>query len=170
VRTLSTLFSRPRSSASALCALLALLWTAAILTISSAPPSRLYFTRHFYSFPRHVAQWASGSERPEGVWRHVAQQDYTRIFDKPFHAAEFAVLVMLWWGACATSSRHVVRARALVLACGMAFCTALADETRQAGVPGREMRASDLAADWVGIAAGAGLAVSVRRRPEAQDL
>jgi VanZ family protein len=41
---------------------------------------------------------------------------------------------------------------------------ALADELRQAGVPGRELRLNDLIADGVGIAAGAVLALIVRRR------
>jgi VanZ family protein len=77
---------------------------------------------------------------------------------KVIHAAEYALLCVLWWRAFAGLT---TRGRAVAAAAAVALAYAVSDETHQSFVEGRHGTPVDVAIDSVGIAAAG---VWLRRR------
>ena len=80
------------------------------------------------------------------------------LFKKSAHFAVFAMLAALLWRA------FEWRPRAWIWAWLLTVIYAISDEWHQSFVPGRQVSALDLTADTLGVAAGYGLALSLRRR------
>jgi VanZ family protein len=87
-----------------------------------------------------------------GVWDLVGR--------KVFHAAEYALLCVLWWRALAGTTRP---GRALAAAAALSFAYAARDEVHQSFIEGRHGTPVDVAIDSLGIAAAC---LWVRRRDE----
>ena len=85
-----------------------------------------------------------------GVWDTIAR--------KVFHAAEYALLCLLWWRALAGVT---TRPRALAAAAAVSLAYAASDELHQSFIEGRHGSPVDVAIDAVGIAAACAW---VRRR------
>ena len=66
------------------------------------------------------------------------------------HAAEYALLCVLWWRALANVT---TRGRALAAAAAISFVYAISDETHQSFIEGRNGTPVDVAIDSLGIAA-----------------
>ena len=79
---------------------------------------------------------------------------------KAIHAAEYALLCVLWWRALATSAPP---GRALAAAAAISVAYAITDEFHQTFIEGRHGSPIDVLIDSVGIAAAC---VWVRRRDE----
>ena len=77
---------------------------------------------------------------------------------KILHAAEYALLCVLWWRALAGVT---TRRRAIAAAAAISFAYAISDETHQSFIEGRHGSPVDVAIDSVGIAAAG---VWLRRR------
>ena len=159
-------------SSSTFFAILALGWMGLITYTSSLRGKQLKIARVMYVMPHRTAHWAAGTNAPTGVWGVVDRQDYTNILDKPVHAFEFSVLLLLWWRSCAMAKRPAVRTRAVLLAAAVSMAFACFDEYHQSFTPGRQMRAGDLLADWTGVGIGAVMGAqwtSWRRRRAAKN-
>ena len=77
---------------------------------------------------------------------------------KILHAAEYALLCVLWWRALAGVT---TRGRAVVAAAAVSFAYAVSDETHQTFIEGRNGSPVDVAIDSVGIVAAG---IWLRRR------
>ncbi len=108
-----------------------------------APPLALMALIFFFS---HQPDLSSGL----GVWDTVGR--------KIVHAAEYALLSVLWWRAFAALT---TRDRALVAAAAVSLAYAISDEIHQSFIEGRHGAPVDVAIDSAGIAAAA---VWLRRR------
>ena len=100
-----------------------------------APPLALMGLIFFFS---HQPDLSSGL----GVWDTIGR--------KIFHAAEYALLCLLWWRALAgiTTSR-----RAVAAAAALSLAYAVTDEVHQSFIEGRHGAPLDVAIDSVGVAA-----------------
>jgi len=100
-----------------------------------APPLALMAVIFFFS---HQPDLSSGL----GVWDTIGR--------KIFHAAEYALLCVLWWRALAgvTTPR-----RAVAAAAALSLAYAVSDEVHQSFVEGRKGTPLDVAIDSAGIAA-----------------
>ncbi len=134
-------------------AVLALGWMGLITYTSSLSGRQLKIARTVYVMPHRTARWAAGTNAPSGFWGVVDHVDYTNILDKPVHAAEFAVLMTLWWSSFILSRRVLLRARAIQIASGISLVFSALDEYHQSFVPGRQMTLGDLTADAAGVLA-----------------
>jgi len=108
-----------------------------------APPLALMALIFFFS---HQADLSSGL----GVWDTIGR--------KIVHAAEYALLCLLWWRAVAGVT---MRGRAVIAAAVLSFVYAVSDEVHQSFIDGRHGSPVDVAIDSVGIAA---TALWLRRR------
>ena len=105
-----------------------------------APPVALMALIFFLS---HQPELTSGL----GVWDTVGR--------KIVHAAEYALLCVLWWRALRTTGRPE---RAITIAAAISLVYAVTDEVHQTFIDGRHGSPLDVAIDGVGIAvAAAGL-------------
>jgi VanZ family protein len=77
-----------------------------------------------------------------GVWDTIGR--------KVVHAAEYALLCVLWWRALAGVT---TRGRALAAAAALSVAYAVSDEVHQTFIEGRHGSPIDVAIDSVGIAA-----------------
>ncbi len=87
------------------------------------------------------------------------------ITDDAGHAFLFAILTILWAGALCT---RMSARRALVSAAGVGLLLGTGTEIAQFGIDYRGVSFLDLAANWVGVAAGVALlliAARVRQTP-----
>lgn len=100
-----------------------------------APPIALMALIFFLS---HQPDLSSGL----GTWDLVGR--------KVIHAAEYALLCVLWWRAFAGMT---TRGRAVAAAAAVSLAYAVSDETHQSFVEGRNGTPVDVAIDSVGIAA-----------------
>lgn len=82
--------------------------------------------------------------------------------DKFLHAGAYAVLGALL--TLATAGARFSGRRAVVIAAALASLYGVTDELHQSFVPGRDTSAGDWAADTLGAAAGAALAIAAMRR------
>lgn len=87
-----------------------------------------------------------------GVWDLIGR--------KIFHAAEYALLCVLWWRALVGTTGP---GRALAAAAALSLAYAASDEVHQSFIEGRHGTPVDVAIDFIGIAAGC---LWVRRRDE----
>jgi VanZ family protein len=87
-----------------------------------------------------------------GVWDLIGR--------KVFHAAEYALLCLLWWRAFAATTTS---GRALAAAAALSLAYAVSDEVHQSFIDGRHGTPVDVAIDSVGIAAAS---LWLRRRDE----
>ena len=110
-----------------------------------APPLALMALIFFFS---HQPDLSSGL----GVWDLIGR--------KIFHAAEYALLCLLWWRALAGMT---TRAGAIAAAAALSFAYAVSDEIHQSFIEGRNGTPVDVAIDSLGIA---GAALWLRRRAE----
>ena len=108
-----------------------------------APPLALMAVIFFFS---NQPDLSSGL----GVWDTIGR--------KLFHAAEYALLLLLWWRALA---RVTASGRALVAAAALSLAYAVTDEIHQSFIEGRHGTPVDVVIDSVGIAAAS---LWVRRR------
>ena len=77
-----------------------------------------------------------------GVWDLIGR--------KIFHAAEYALLCLLWWRALADVA---TRRRALAAAAALSIAYAVSDELHQSFIEGRHGTPVDVAIDSIGVAA-----------------
>ena len=77
-----------------------------------------------------------------GVWDLIGR--------KIFHAAEYALLCLLWWRALADVT---TRSRALAAAAVLSVAYAVSDELHQSFIEGRHGTPVDVAIDSIGVAA-----------------
>ncbi len=108
-----------------------------------APPLALMALIFVFS---HQPDLSSGL----GVWDVIGR--------KVFHAAEYALLCVLWWRALAGVT---ARDRAFAAAAALSLAYAVSDEVHQSFIEGRHGTPVDVAIDSVGIAAAS---LWVRRR------
>jgi VanZ family protein len=108
-----------------------------------APPLALMAIIFFFS---HQPDLSSGL----GVWDMIGR--------KIVHAAEYALLCLLWWRALASLTSST---RAIAAAAAISFAYAVSDEVHQSFIDGRNGSAVDVAIDSVGIA---GTSLWLRRR------
>ena len=87
-----------------------------------------------------------------GVWDAVGR--------KLFHAAEYALLFVLWWRALAAATTS---GRAVAAAAAFSLAYAVSDEVHQSFIEGRHGTPVDVVIDSVGIAAAC---LWIRRRDE----
>ena len=111
-----------------------------------APPLALMALIFFFS---HQPDLSSGL----GVWDTIGR--------KIVHAAEYALLCILWWRALAGLT---TRGRALGAAAVIAFVYAVTDEVHQSFIEGRHGSPVDVAIDSAGAL---GAAAVLRRRARA---
>src|SRR5688500_17585711 len=71
---------------------------------------------------------------------------------KIIHAAEYAVLCLLWWRALATTTTS---GRAIAAAAAISVAYAISDEFHQSFIEGRNGSPIDVVIDSVGVAAAA---------------
>ena len=102
-----------------------------------APPLALMALIFFFS---HQPDLSSGL----GVWDTIGR--------KIVHAAEYALLCLLWWRAFLGST---MRSRALAAAAAVSFAYAISDEFHQSFIEGRHGSPVDVVIDAFGIAAAA---------------
>ena len=86
-----------------------------------------------------------------GVWDLIGR--------KIVHAAEYALLCVLWWRALATTTSP---SRAVAAATAISIAYAISDEVHQTFIEGRHGSAMDVAIDAAGVALAAAW---LRRRP-----
>ena len=100
-----------------------------------APPLALMALIFFLS---HQPDLSSGL----GIWDLVGR--------KIAHAAEYALLCLLWWRAF---ERLTTRGRAVAAAAAVSVAYAVSDEVHQSFVDGRHSSPVDVAIDSIGVAA-----------------
>jgi len=88
--------------------------------------------------------------------------------DKAIHFAEYTVLGWLCMHAAMGSWPRTARRRTFFFAVFVSTLWGLSDEIHQAMVPGRSSELGDLVADFVGSAAGAGMALLFSARSVSQ--
>ncbi len=99
-----------------------------------APPLALMALIFFFS---HQPDLSSGL----GVWDLIGR--------KIVHAAEYALLCVLWWRAFVGLT---TRGRAVVAAAAVSVAYAISDEVHQSFIEGRNGSPIDVAIDSVGVA------------------
>ncbi|GEM_PF-2217695 len=146
----------------------AIIWMALISSTSAQPKQRLHFMQHFYDAPHHLLALCSPATRAHGLVGWLEQQNYAHILDKPLHVVAYAVLALLWLQSLRAARRPRLCHNALAWAALLTLVFAVFDEWHQSFTPGREMRASDVLADAVGVlvvAAWARLGAGLRPAP-----
>jgi len=144
---------------------MAVIWMALISIVSAQPKQRLQFLQRFYDEPHRLFALYASAAREHGLVNWLDQQNYAHILDKPLHAGAFAVVALLWLQSLRAARRPRLRHNALVWAVLFTLVFAVFDEWQQSFTPGREMRASDLLADTLGVLAVAIGAQRGRRTP-----